>query len=106
MGTPLLHPSCSNVLDLRFPQQGFSNRRCARLQRRSVAYNGLAPPDGWVAVHGIILVGAFLAGIVLFVFSDKVPHSRRLFLLSLIATVALLLVPRGDFFVSFPAAYV
>jgi peptidoglycan/LPS O-acetylase OafA/YrhL len=68
---------------------------------------GLTPPDGWVSrVAGFILIEAFLAGIVVFVFSDKLPHSRWFFLLSLIATVALLLIPRGDFFVSFPAAYV
>jgi len=70
------------------------------------AWYGLPRPDDWVAVHGIILVEAFLAGIVVFVFSDKLPHTMWLFLASLIATTALLLIPRGDYFVAFPAAYV
>jgi peptidoglycan/LPS O-acetylase OafA/YrhL len=71
------------------------------------AYYGLTPPHGWVSrVAGFMLVEAFLAGIVVFVFSDRLPHSKWFFYLSLITAVALLLIPRGDFFVSFPVAYV
>ena len=70
------------------------------------SYYGLRPPDGWVSVHGTILVESFLAGIVLFVFSDKLGHNRWCFAACLIATIALLLMPHGDYLVSLPAAYV
>lgn len=72
----------------------------------AVCYYQIKPPDVWVSVHGIILVESFLAGIILFVFRDKVQHSAGLCIISCIAVIALLSVPHGDYFVSLPAAYV
>jgi peptidoglycan/LPS O-acetylase OafA/YrhL len=59
---------------------------------------------GFILVDGVILVESYLAGVVLFVFSDKLRYDWRLFTLSFIVTIVLLLIHR-DYLVSFPAAY-
>jgi peptidoglycan/LPS O-acetylase OafA/YrhL len=72
----------------------------------ALCYYAVYPPATWVSVHGVVLVESFLAGIVLFVFREKLAHRSSLFVASLVATVALLLTPHGDYLISFPAAYV
>jgi peptidoglycan/LPS O-acetylase OafA/YrhL len=64
-----------------------------------------ATPDGWISVHGEVLVLSFMAGALLYVFRDEIPWSPALWIGSVVATVLLLLVPMGDALVSFPAAY-
>lgn len=70
-------------------------------------YFGMQPPGGWVSVDGPILVESFLAGIVIFAFSDTIPYNKWMFLLSLALTLGCLSFPPiGDYFVAFPAAYI
>jgi len=61
-------------------------------------------PFAGAVVQGPVLVESFLAGVVMFVFSDRLPHDWRLFVLSAIATITLLFI-REDYFASFPLAY-
>jgi peptidoglycan/LPS O-acetylase OafA/YrhL len=58
---------------------------------------GRQPVDGWVSVHGIILVESFIAGIVCFQFKDKIPVNKWIALASLILSVTFLYIPRFDF---------
>ena len=56
--------------------------------------------------RGVLLVGCFLAGLTIYRWRDQLPWSRNLAVLSAVLTAALLsLPPYGDFFISFPAAY-
>lgn len=71
-----------------------------------LAHDVIYPPDVWVSVHGIILVEAFIVGVAFFRLKNKIRLNTGLFILSLIATIALLLLPYGDNFVACPAAYV
>jgi peptidoglycan/LPS O-acetylase OafA/YrhL len=72
----------------------------------ALVHDLIYPPDVWVSVHGIILVEAFIVGVAFFRLKNKIRLSAALFTLSLIATVALLSLPYGDYFVACPAAYV
>ena len=57
-------------------------------------------------IRGILLVGCFLAGITLYRWRDRLPWSRNLAIASGIVTAVLMwLPPYGDFFISFPSAY-
>lgn len=71
-----------------------------------LAWMVLAQPAWTPIVPGMILVASFLAGILLFQFRSLVPWHPALFAAALLATVTLLLVPRGDYLVSLPLAYV
>ncbi|MBB3951167.1 acyltransferase family protein [Aureimonas jatrophae] len=66
----------------------------------------IADPAWTPIVPGMILVASFLAGILLFQFRARVAWSPALFAVALIATVALLLIPKGDYLVALPLAYV
>jgi peptidoglycan/LPS O-acetylase OafA/YrhL len=66
---------------------------------------GLKPTDGWVSVHGIILIESFLAGITLFQFRDRVPLNSWLALASFVLCAVFLSVHHFDYLVSIPAAY-
>ena len=89
----------------------FRNRLC--LLAVAIVFNvgifalyGLAPSH-WRAtiVAPAVIVGCFLAGVTLFVFRDRVPCSRLLFAICMIADVALLLIPQGDYLLPLPIAY-
>ena len=54
---------------------------------------------------GRVLVGCFLAGLLLFKYRDQVPSNAQLGLASLCLTCLLLLVPYGDYLLCLPAAY-
>jgi peptidoglycan/LPS O-acetylase OafA/YrhL len=75
---------------------------CAAVLCRDLMF----PPEVWVTVHGAILVEAFVVGVALFRLKKKIPHSAGLFVLSSLATIALLALPYGDYFVAAPATYV
>jgi peptidoglycan/LPS O-acetylase OafA/YrhL len=67
-------------------------------------YHGLDEP-GRINVPPIAIVGSFLAGVTLFMFRDRIAANLALFLASLLATVTLLYMPDGDYFIAFPVAY-
>ena len=56
-------------------------------------------------LSGRVLILCFLAGMTLFRFRRRVPWSGWLASLALCASVALMLVPRGDLFAAVPMAY-
>ena len=57
-------------------------------------------------VRGTLLIGSFLAGLTIYRWRDRLAWNRWLAIGSGFVTAALLLVPPyGDFFISFPAAY-
>lgn len=56
-------------------------------------------------VPGGVLIMCFLAGVALFAWREKLPHSRLLFALAALASVAGLSVPLGDFLIPYPVAY-
>jgi peptidoglycan/LPS O-acetylase OafA/YrhL len=68
-------------------------------------YAGTDDP-GRINVPPIAIVGAFLAGVTLFMFRDRIVANFAAFSASLIVTVALLYIPDGDYFIAFPVAYV
>jgi peptidoglycan/LPS O-acetylase OafA/YrhL len=55
---------------------------------------------------GRVLVGCFLAGVVVFKFRDKIPSSATLATVCFTVMVVLLLIPGGDRLLPFPVAYV
>ncbi|AOI65566.1 hypothetical protein WS51_18370 [Burkholderia territorii] len=61
--------------------------------------------DGWVSVHGYVLVLAFLAGVALYYVRDKLPADCRLFCAAVVLMYILLWFPGCDALVAFPAAY-
>jgi peptidoglycan/LPS O-acetylase OafA/YrhL len=69
-----------------------------------VFYHGTEP--GRINVPPIAIVGAFLAGVVLFMFREKIAANFVLFAGCLIGCIALLYVPGGDYWIAFPVAYV
>ena len=71
---------------------------------RDARGGGLADATG--AVSGRLLVVAFLAGVLLHRFRDRVAYSWPLFGAALVALVLLLEIPRGDYLAPFASAYV
>src|ERR1700733_2627494 len=69
-----------------------------------ILYHGLDEP-GRINVPPIAIVGAFLAGVTLFIFRDRIRASFAFFVACLIGCVVLLSVSEGDYFIAFPAAY-
>lgn len=67
-------------------------------------YHGSDAP-GRINVPPIAIIGAFLAGVTLFVFRDKVAANFLLFVACLLVCVILFYVPDGDYFIAFPVAY-
>jgi peptidoglycan/LPS O-acetylase OafA/YrhL len=63
------------------------------------------PPAPSLWASGNVLGFCFLAGVTLFKWRDKLPWSPGLFVVCAGVTMALLLIPRGDYFIAFPAAY-
>jgi peptidoglycan/LPS O-acetylase OafA/YrhL len=63
-------------------------------------------PDPSTTVPGEIMVFAFLCGLLLFTWRDRVPWSPALFALSAVVSGALLLTEGGDWLVAGPIAYV
>lgn len=74
-------------------------------QAGMLAWVALAQPEWTPIVPGMILVGSFLAGILLFQYRNVVPFHPALFAGVAVLCVMLLLVPRGDYLVSLPIAY-
>lgn len=66
-------------------------------------YHGAEP--GRINVPPIAIVGAFLAGVVLFMFRDRIAANFLLFATCLLGCIALLYIPDGDYFIAFPVAY-
>jgi peptidoglycan/LPS O-acetylase OafA/YrhL len=71
-----------------------------------LVYGLIYPSDVSETVNGFILIESFIIGVAFFRFKNKIPLSAGLFILSLIATVVLLSLPYGDYFVACPATYV
>ena len=64
-------------------------------------------PGDWDGnVPGRALVAAFLVGVILQIFAEKIYLNRKIFVASVVCTYVLLLDPRLCFFAVFPAAYV
>jgi peptidoglycan/LPS O-acetylase OafA/YrhL len=61
---------------------------------------------GRINVPPIAIVGAFLAGVTVFIFRDKIAASFAVFAASLLGCIALLYTPDGDYLIAFPVAYV
>jgi peptidoglycan/LPS O-acetylase OafA/YrhL len=70
-----------------------------------IFYHGLDEP-GRINVPPMAIVGAFLAGVTLFMFRDRIPARFSLFVVCLLGCIALLYAPGGDYFIAFPVAYV
>ena len=71
-----------------------------------VANSILRANDQMKGAGGSTLVMSFVAGLVIYRYRDKIPLSRRLFLLACAVSVALILVPNGVRFAALPIAYV
>jgi peptidoglycan/LPS O-acetylase OafA/YrhL len=70
-----------------------------------LAINIRVSRDGWISVHGIILLESFLAGVAAYFVRFRIPAHMGLFLASFALAYVLLLLPRGDYLVSIPVAY-
>ena len=69
-------------------------------------YGVFGHPAPSLTVPGIMLVDSFLCGLTIFIYRDRIPHGLALFVLSAALVGALLLIPRGDYLIGFPIAYV
>jgi peptidoglycan/LPS O-acetylase OafA/YrhL len=68
-------------------------------------YHGLDEP-GRINVPPMAIVGAFLAGVTLFIYRDRIAASFAVFAACLLGCIVLLWIPDGDYFIAFPVAYV
>jgi peptidoglycan/LPS O-acetylase OafA/YrhL len=66
-------------------------------------YHGADP--GRINVPPIAVVGAFLAGVTLFMFRDRISANFSVFAACLLGCITLLYIPDGDYFIAFPVAY-
>jgi peptidoglycan/LPS O-acetylase OafA/YrhL len=71
-----------------------------------VANTILRANDQMKGAGGSTLVMSFVAGLVIYRYRDRIPLSRRLFLLACAVSVALIVVPNGVRFSALPIAYV
>jgi peptidoglycan/LPS O-acetylase OafA/YrhL len=62
--------------------------------------------DQMKGAGGSTLVMSFVAGLVIYRYRDRIPLSRRLFLLACVVSAALIVVPNGVRFSALPIAYV
>jgi peptidoglycan/LPS O-acetylase OafA/YrhL len=69
------------------------------------ALYGMAPGDGHINVGPSVIIGCFLAGVVSFVFRDKIPARASFFMVAMVASIAMLLIPHGEYFLPAPIAY-
>jgi peptidoglycan/LPS O-acetylase OafA/YrhL len=60
---------------------------------------------GRINAAPISIVGAFLAGVTIYMYRDRIASSFALFIASLVTAVALFYIPNGDYFTPFPVAY-
>jgi peptidoglycan/LPS O-acetylase OafA/YrhL len=58
-----------------------------------------------LAVHGPVLVACFAAGVAAFLYRERIVWSGRLFAVALVASLACLSVPLGDYAVAVPVTY-
>jgi peptidoglycan/LPS O-acetylase OafA/YrhL len=71
-----------------------------------IANTILRANDQTKGAGGSTLVMSFVAGLVIYRYRDRIPLSRRLFLLACAVSVALIVVPNGVRFSALPIAYV
>jgi len=69
-----------------------------------VVYAGANDP-GRINAPPISIVGAFLAGLTMYFFRDRITSHFGLFVASVASAVALFYIPNGDYFTPFPIAY-
>lgn len=67
-------------------------------------YGQISHPDG-AAIPGPLLVIAFLIGVALYCYRDRVPHRWPVFAVSAVVGLTLLAIPYGDFLAPLPIAY-
>src|ERR1700733_2446090 len=60
---------------------------------------------GRINVPPVAIIGAFLAGVTLFMFRDRIAAHFVVFAGCLLGYVVLLWIPDGDYFIAFPVAY-